>query len=73
MKLRRSACSVAVGAVGYVAAMECRRVQVLRPSVSTSAGQSLGGVVTAAALSVALLCELKAEKDVHDRQLKVRR
>lgn len=30
------------GVLGYVAAMECSRVQVLRPSVSTSAGQSSG-------------------------------
>lgn len=28
--------------VGYVAAMVCRRVQVLLPNASTSAGQSLG-------------------------------
>lgn len=44
MKLWRSFCSVDVGDVGYVAAIECRSVQVLRPRVSTSAGQSLVGL-----------------------------
>jgi len=71
MKLLRSFCSVDVGALGYVAAMECRRVQVLRPRVSTSAGQSFAGFACCA-LRVVLAWEAQAEKaapDVQDRQL----
>jgi hypothetical protein len=72
MKLLRSFCSVDVGALGYVAAMECRRVQVLRPRVSTSAGQSFAGF-GCCDLRVDLAWEAQAEKaapDVQERQLK---
>lgn len=40
MKLRISDCWVWVAVVGYVAARECRKVQVERPSSSTSGGHS---------------------------------
>jgi hypothetical protein len=71
MKLLISLCSVDVGVVGYVAAMECKRVQVLCPSVSTSAGQSLAGLACWV-LRVVLAWEAHAEKaapDVQERHL----
>lgn len=40
MKVRISDCWVWVAVVGYVAARECRKVQVERPSSSTSGGHS---------------------------------
>jgi hypothetical protein len=73
MKLLRSDCSFGVGVGGYVAAMECRSVQVLRPSVSTSGGQSLGGAGGAAALRVDLVCEAQDANEVQERQLEERR
>jgi hypothetical protein len=71
MKLLRSDCSFGVGAGGYVAAIEWRRVHVLRPRVSTSGGQSFGGDggVAAEALREDLVCEAQAAKDVQERQL----
>jgi hypothetical protein len=59
-----------------VAARECRRVQVLRPSSSTSGGQSEGGVGLVAA-AIVLLPDLvedfiiasQSAEDVHVRQL----
>jgi len=72
MKPLRSFCSVDVGVDGYVAAMECRSVQVLRPRVSTSAGQSLAGL-ECFAFSVDLAWDVHAEKaapDVQERQLR---
>lgn len=41
-----SLCCVGVALDGYVAAIVCSRVQVERPRVSTSAGQSSGAVGT---------------------------
>lgn len=46
-----SACWLGVGCVGYCAAIVCSSVQVPRPSVSTSAGQSAGGPGAAAAVA----------------------
>lgn len=72
MKFLRSLCSVDVGVLGYVAAMEWRRVQVLRPRVSTSAGQSLAGFACCA-LSDDLAWDAQAAKaapDVQERQLR---
>lgn len=66
MKLFRSDCSFGVGVGGYVAAIEWSRVQVLRPSASTSGGQSLGG---AGALREDLVCEAQLAKEVQVRQL----
>lgn len=49
MKVFRSDCSATVGVVGYVAAIECNKVHVERPSASTSGGQSRGIEKVAAA------------------------
>lgn len=75
-----SDCCVREGVSGYVAAMVCRSVQELRPSISTSGGQSareLEVVVVATAVVLSLLtfclvCAAHAEKaapEVHDRHL----
>jgi hypothetical protein len=73
MKLLMSDCSAGVGVVGYVAAIECSSVHVLRPSVSTSAGQSFGvaGMMAAAAawLLSAFVCDVNAAKELQERQL----
>lgn len=63
-------CSVGVGDTGYVAVMEWRRVQEERPSCSTSGGQSVGGAeLTAIALVIPFLCEVKSASELHVRQL----
>ena len=65
---------------GYVAARECRRVHVLRPSSSTSGGQSnaVAGLGTAAVAEVLLpapsfvedfIIASQSAEDVHVRQL----
>jgi hypothetical protein len=77
-----SVCSEVVGAVGYVAAMECRRVHELRPRVSTSAGQSFGvagvtvigcaGVLNFFVCDACEACDAQAVKavlELHARQL----
>src|SRR5690242_16296695 len=70
MKLVRSACSLGVGAGGYVAAIEWSSVHVLRPRASTSGGQSLGcGGGAAEALREDLVCAAHEAKEVHERQL----
>jgi hypothetical protein len=74
MKLLTSFCSTGVGCSGYVAAIECSNVQELRPSCTTSGGQSAGaavGVVPVWALSADLLLEVKAANELHDRHLTV--
>jgi len=48
--------------------MECKRVQELRPSCSTSGGQSLGGACCCA-LREDLVCWAQAAKEVQVRQL----
>lgn len=65
-KLTRSFCWDELGVVGYVAAIEWRSVHVLRPRVSTSAGQSVGGaVVTDAVEGAGAFMDLaRAEKAV---------
>lgn len=68
MKLLMSDCSFGVGVGGYVAAIEWRRVQVLRPSTSTSGGQSFAGA-GATALRADLLWVVKDAKELQARQL----
>jgi hypothetical protein len=72
MKLLMSDCSFGVGVGGYVAANEWRSVQVLRPSTSTSGGQSFaGGGVTA--LRADLLWVVKDAKELQARHLEWKR
>lgn len=76
MNCLMSDCWPADGVSGYCAAIVWRRVQELRPRVSTSAGQSAGGP-RAATGSVAvpvlawsaLLWEVNAANELHDRHL----
>lgn len=84
MKLFRSACSFGVGVFGYVAAIEWSRVHVLRPSVSTSAGQSVGVLGTAGVktsddgfvcvcvgvFKFDFVCNAHAANDVQERHLR---
>jgi len=83
MKPLMSLCSAGVGCDGYCAAIECRRVQVPRPNVSTSGGHSrevpvdrsvavpevLARVAVVADLDVDLFCDAHAAKELHERQL----
>lgn len=59
-KLSRSDCCERDGVSGYVAAMEWRSVQVLRPRTSTSGGQSAGGPVAVVFVATILLLLLLA-------------
>ena len=57
--------SCGVGWTGYVAVMECSRVQELRPSSSTSGGQSLGGATAAWGVAGAGLPFIMADQDLN--------
>jgi hypothetical protein len=67
-----SDCSLGVGVGGYVAAIEWRSVQVLRPSTSTSGGQSFAGG-GATALRADLLWVVKDAKELQARHLEWKR
>lgn len=56
MKLFVCVCCAGDGRVGYVAAMVCRSVHVLRPSSSTSAGQSDGASAGRSAVVLGAAC-----------------
>jgi hypothetical protein len=62
MNVLRSLCCCWDGDGGYVAAMEWRSVQVARPRVSTSAGQSFAAAAGGGALAVEVAAATAAPK-----------
>jgi hypothetical protein len=59
-------CSLGLGFSGYIAVIECKSVQLDRPSSSTSGGQSFAGAV----VLIFLVEDVKSESDVQVRHLR---